>query len=345
MNPDITDCMDGSVAEQGVQWFLINRDGALSDVQRRAFLAWLRRSPEHVRAYLRALDLHRQVGEAMPAASPDLLEGMLMEAGARRPTAKVVPLFARNAASNAVPARRGRRRWAALAAAACLVLVLGASLSRLWPQEQVLAAGHGELRELVLADRTQVRLNADSAIRVRMGWLDRRVELLRGEASFDVAPDRRAFEVQVGELRVRDIGTVFDVSRRLQNTRIGVVSGEVEVWRGDSNQQRLARLVAGRVVLVDNDTGAVQTLDMPASMLLDWQHRKVSFLDERLDEVAAAFNRHNRVQVVIEDDAAAAMRLSGSLDADRIVALQAFLARDPRFKVQRRGDTVHVHSR
>lgn len=345
MNPDTTDCMNGSVAEQGVQWFLINRDGALSDVQRRAFLAWLRRSPEHVRAYLRALDLHRQVGEAMPAASSDLLEGMLAETGARRPTAKVVPLFAKNVAGNAVPTRRGRRRWTALAAAACLVLVLGASLSRLWPQEQVLAAGHGELRELVLADRTQVRLNADSAIRVRMGWLDRRVELLRGEASFDVAPDRRAFEVQVGELRVRDIGTVFDVSRRLQNTRIGVVSGEVEVWRGDSDQQRLASLVAGRVVLVDNDTGAVQPLDMPASMLLDWQHRKVSFLDERLDEVAAAFNRHNRVQVVIEDDAAAAMRLSGSLDADRIVALQAFLARDPRFKVQRRGDTVHVHSR
>ena len=48
---------------------------------------------------------------------------------------------------------------------------------------------------------------------------------------------------------------------------------------------------------------------------------------------------------MIEDDAAAAMRLSGSLDADRIVALQAFLVRDPRFKVQRRGDTVHVHSR
>lgn len=345
MNWNATDCMEGSVAEQAMQWFLINRDGALSEAQRHAFLSWLRRSPDHVRAYLQALDLHRQVGEAMPVSSPESMEDDMATASVGRPMAKVVPLFAKAPLQNARAARSRWHGWTALAAAACMVLVLGASLLRLWPQEQVLAAGHGQLRELVLADQTQVRLNANSAIRVRIGWLGRHVELLRGEASFDVAPDRRAFEVRVGELLVRDIGTVFDVSRRLQSTRIGVVSGEVEVWGGSAGQQRLARLDAGRVVLVDNLTGAVQPLDMPASMLLDWQQRKVSFLDERLDEVAAAFNRHNRVQVVIEDDAAAAMRLSGSLDADRIVALQAFLARDPRFKVQRRGDTVHVHSR
>src|SRR2546427_7825009 len=35
--------------------------------------------------------------------------------------------------------------------------------------------------------------------------------------------------------------SVFDVSRRLQSTRIGVVSGEVEIWSQGADARRLAR--------------------------------------------------------------------------------------------------------
>ncbi|MCD9088676.1 FecR domain-containing protein [Stenotrophomonas sp. SY1] len=334
-----------TLAQQALDWFLLHREGSLNALQRAAFLQWLQRSPEHVRAYLHALDLHRQVGGAMAAVQLDAQVADVAAISTRDAASKVVPLFATSTPRSVN--RRTRRTWKVLAAAAAagMALLLGALVPQLWPEEQVLTAGHGQLRELVLADRTQVRLNADSAIRVRMGWLSRRVELLHGEATFDVAPDRRAFEVRVEQLQIRDIGTVFDVSRRLQSTRIGVVSGQVEVWSRAAEPQRLAQLDAGRVVLVDNHSHAVQALDMPASMLLDWQQRKVSFLDERLDEVASAFNRHNQVQVVVEDEAAAAMRLSGSLDAHRIAALQVFLSRDPRFVVRRDGDTVHVSSR
>jgi transmembrane sensor len=232
-----------------------------------------------------------------------------------------------------------------VAAAACAALLGVGLVPPLMPTEQLYSADHGELRELVLPDQTHVRLNADSRLRARMGWFSRRVELLQGEATFDIAPDRRPFEVQVNGLQIRDIGTVFDVTRRLQGTRIGVVSGEVEVWSQGADARRLAQLGKGRVVQVDARSHAVESLDVPLSMLLDWQQRKVSFLDERLDEVAAAFNRHNQVQVRVLDEGAASARLSGSLDAHRIGALQAFLERDPRFVVRREGDTVRVGSR
>lgn len=341
MKPQTPEEPQQALDEQAGQWFLLNRDGALSSAQQQAFLAWLQRSPAHVRAYLRSLHLHRQIGAALAARPAQRASAAPPRSAAG---SKVVPLFA-----NAPAQRRGqrprRRLWQAAAAVATISLLAGLLLSQQWPAQQLISAGHGELREVVLADNSRLRLNADSAVRVRMGWRQRQVELLQGEASFDVAADRRPFQVQAGQLRVRDIGTVFDVSRRLQSTRIGVVSGEVEVWGGDQASRRLARLDAGQVVLVDNRSFAVQTLDMPASMLLDWQQRKVSFLDERLDEVALAFNRHNTMQVVIDDELAAAQRLSGSLDADRLAALQAFLARDPRFVVQRQGDRLHVGSR
>lgn len=334
--------MDGTVAEQAARWFLLNREAALSEPQRLAFLDWMQRSPEHVREYLCALHLHRQVGAAMGMARQ---EAVAPDRAVHGSLAKVVPLFASAPRTPAPRMRRARRGWMLAAAAACIALGLGFGLLHLQPQALLLTAGHGQLRDLRLADGTQLRLNADSVVRVRMGWLSRRVELLQGEATFDIAADRRPFLVQVDGLQIRDIGTVFDVSRRLQGTRIGVMSGEVEVWRSGTDARRLAQLDAGRVVLVDHGSGAVQRLDMPASMLLDWQQRKVSFLDERLDEVAAAFNRHNTVQVVVEDAAAASVRLSGSLDAHRVAALQAFLQRDARFAVRRDGDTVRVSSR
>nr|WP_312660727.1 FecR domain-containing protein [Stenotrophomonas geniculata] len=331
---------DDTIACEAMDWFLRNRDGTLGEAERVAFLDWMKCSPEHVRAYMHALALHRQVGEALQSPLPE--EAPVPP---RQAAAKVVPLFDSAHAPPRAVRPRGRARWWVMAAAACTAL-LGVSLvPQLMPTAQLYSADHGELRDLVLPDQTQVRLNADSRLRVRMGWFSRKVELLQGEATFDIARDRRPFEVEVNGLEIRDIGTVFDVARRLKSTRIGVVSGEVEIWSQGADARRLAQLGEGRVVQVDARSHAVESLDVPLSMLLDWQQRKVSFLDERLDEVAAAFNRHNQVQVRVLDEGAASARLSGSLDAHRIGALQAFLERDPRFLVRREGDTVRVGSR
>ncbi len=331
---------DDEIAREAEDWFLRNREGSMGEAERAAFLHWMKRSPEHVRAYMHALTLHRQVGAALQSPLPEEAQ-----APPRQAAAKVVPLFGSAPAASRAAPRCGRARWWAVAAAACVALLGVGLVPQLMPTEQLYSADHGELRDLVLPDQTQVRLNADSRLRVRMSWFSRKVELLQGEATFDIARDRRPFEVQVNGLQIRDIGTVFDVSRRLQGTRIGVVSGEVEVWSQGRDATRLAQLGEGRVVQVDARSHAVESLDVPLSMLLDWQQRKVSFLDERLDEVAAAFNRHNQVQVRVLDEGAAAARLSGSLDAHRIGALQAFLERDPRFVVRREGDTMRVGSR
>lgn len=337
MNRDPSRWLDDQVAREAAHWFLCNREGTLDAAGRAALLEWMKRSPEHVRAYLRALALHRQVGEALQSQVPGVLPV------ASPVSAKVVPLFGTAPAPTGATPRYGRARWRM--AAACIGVLAAGLLPWMMPSEQIHGTGHAELRDLVLPDQTQVRLNADSRLRVRMGWFGRQVELLQGEATFDIARDRRPFEVKVNGLEIRDIGTVFDVSRRLQSTRIGVVSGKVEVWSQGAGARRLAQLGQGGVVQVDARSHAVESLDMPLSMLLDWQQRKVSFLDERLDEVAAAFNRHNQVQVRVLDEGAASARLSGSLDAHRIGALQAFLERDPRFVVRREGDTVRVGSR
>lgn len=149
--------------------------GVLDKAGRVAFLDWMKRSPEHVRAYMRALALHRQVGEALQSPLAD--EALVPP---RQVAAKVVPLFGSVHAPPRAVSRRGRARWWVAAAAACITLLGVGLVPQVMPTEQLYSAGQGELRDLVLPDQTQVRLNADSRLRVRMGWFSRRVELLQG---------------------------------------------------------------------------------------------------------------------------------------------------------------------
>ena len=84
-------------------------------------------------------------------------------------------------------------RWSlAGAALAMIAAILGIGVHWLASRPQVqqqYATGHGELRSLQLPDNTVVRLNTDSAIAVAIDRRRRRVEVLRGQAYFEVAKD------------------------------------------------------------------------------------------------------------------------------------------------------------
>jgi len=178
MNRTSSPVADDTIACEAMDWFLRNREGALDEAGRLAFLDWMKRSPEHVRAYMRALALHRQVGEALQSPLPD-------DAAVppRQVASKVVPLFGSvHAPPRAVP-RRGRARWWVAAAAACITLLGVGLVPQVMPTEQLYSAGQGALSDLVLPDQTWVRLKPVSRLRLRMGGFIRKVGMRQGSCS------------------------------------------------------------------------------------------------------------------------------------------------------------------
>ncbi len=96
----------------------------------------------------------------------------------------------------------------------------------------------GERRSITLADGSTVDLNARSKLRIEFSSAERRVELLDGQALFQVAKDKqRPFIVHSGDATVRAVGTQFDVYRKDSGTTITVLEGRVAVYlqraRGD----------------------------------------------------------------------------------------------------------------
>src|SRR3546814_16020939 len=85
----------------------------------------------------------------------------------------------------------------------------------------------------------------------------RQIALKSGEAWFQVAKDRaRPFVVEIGDVRVRAVGTAFSVRREANGVDVQVTEGVVEVWRvGD--EANIRRVSAGPRAFVAPDKAVV----------------------------------------------------------------------------------------
>ena len=150
-----------------------------------------------------------------------------------------------------VPDPRRRRTsptgLAALAVAAILCAALIHQLGLIDRFRSDLWSGVGEIGHSVLADGSRIDLNTDTAVALRFTDTERGIELLRGEAFFDVVPDsRRPFVVRGNGLSVRAIGTRFFVRADGADSPVGSPK-DASMWRtstGTCWYRRAKRCVA-----------------------------------------------------------------------------------------------------
>ncbi|WP_230584008.1 FecR family protein [Xanthomonas arboricola] len=329
----------------------------LDATQQAGFLQWLTASPLHVREYMAVLRVAGDLGDAMRGMDLDvdalLAADRRKTADAAPPNVIALPLRSRGQPAPQPAARPRRsegqpkarmRSWRmGLAAALCGVAIL---TSWAWPRTQTYATAHGEQRSVQLADRSVVHLNGQSSLRATMTPWSRNLQLLRGQVSFVVAPDRRPLQVHAGHLRVEDIGTTFDIALYQHQARIEVAEGRVHVWRdARDGQPMLANLGAGQSARIDTATGKIELASEEVAVMHAWRQRRIVFRDAPLATVAEDFNRLNRTRLSIDDAAAGALRLTGNLRGDDLAALRAFLDGQPNLRVVSAPGMLRVSSR
>ncbi|WP_445363283.1 FecR family protein [Microbulbifer sp. ANSA003] len=100
---------------------------------------------------------------------------------------------------------------------------------------QIYATERGQIQTINLSDGSEVKLNSNSELRVIYNRNERRTELVRGEAFFEVARQTsRPFTVTAGSANIRVLGTEFNVELNPQSTRVSVTEGTVSVSETDS---------------------------------------------------------------------------------------------------------------
>lgn len=286
-----------AIRDQAITWLLRLRDRP-ADVQlQRAFADWLAVDPSH-RAAFRQAEAHWAWMEPL----------------------KDRQFRARDEAVRYRPAARKfvRRRWLAYGVAAVLLLSVG--LAVFSPQgwyglPHSYTTGKGERRTLALSDGTSLELNTDSEVRVRFNRGQRHVDLVRGEAFFNVVHDaERPFKVQVGNVGVRDIGTAFDVYKQADRVSVAVQEGVVEI-AGLSGRRELN---AGQQLAYTDDHRFVAAAPSDIAVATAWRQGQLIFNGRRLAEVLTEIGRYHDIQIRLPDPKLAELRVNGNFRTEQL---------------------------
>lgn len=227
------------------------------------------------------------------------------------------------------------RPWA-IAATVLMVCALSAFAAYHGWSDPDYTTRHGEQRLVRLDDGSRVAMNSDTRLSVALTARERRVRLERGEAYFEVARNPALpFIVVAGDSQVTALGTAFVV--RYEPTRVAVtlVEGKVAVKSLGSKQQgkqlmrqqqRAANLPtepndapssAREIILAPGERLVLASRTQPQldSPRLDavtaWRRGEVLLEGTALPDAIAEMNRYDERQLVIDDAALAAVRVSG----------------------------------
>jgi transmembrane sensor len=169
--------------------------------------------------------------------------------------------------------------------------------------DRVVDTGIGELRRVPLSDGSQATLNTRTRMQVDMVASQRTIRLEDGEAWFRVAHDKaRPFVVEVGDIRVRAVGTAFSVRRREKGAEVLVTEGMIETWVV-GQEKRGHRISAGSRGFVPSIRAEIEVATAPQEIdrALAWRSGELALDGETLAYAAEELNRYNVRQLVISD--------------------------------------------
>lgn len=354
------------ILEEASTWFVELSEGEVSASAREEFTAWLRGSPEHVRAFLQISELWEDAPRLGKRHSLDI-DGLL---AAARSGSSVVSLGANTAGRDAqgrVHPRLPRfARWGL--AAGVLAATVGASIWIQW-HKGMYETGIGETRWVNLPDGSTIELNAESRIRVRLTPAERDIDLLQGQALFRVTKNpARPLIVHSGIAQITDIGTEFDVYRRHADTVVTVIEGRVAVRTLPASSSTIAPLAdkpplqsmgsavhvgaatSGLVVTQGEQVDLVPQLaprltraDVAAATA--WTRQMLVFASAPLSEVVTQYNLYHEKRLVIQDPSLTSYHVSGVFSATDSSALVEFLRAQPMLVVQETDDEIDISSR
>lgn len=302
------------ILRQAVEWFVQLQSERCCDQERAQFQIWLAQSETHRKAYAEAERIWSNLDDIKATKIPGLA-----------------------AARNSRPQASMRAGTLSL----LLLIALGVGWQDYNAQTVVYQTGLGERLSIDLADRSHVELNALSHLSVRMSWLRRQVELQEGEALFTVSHQRmRPFRVLAGDLKIKDIGTVFAVRKRPEGSVVSVLEGEVELSnRVGGFKENLKDGFCRRL----NKTGDLQPIEkINIEQSTGWIEGHLVFDHTPLAEVTAELERYHDVHFVFIDQSLAKQTLSGQFDAADIDPFLQAMEKILPIRVKRQDQSIYL---
>lgn len=281
--------------KEAAAWFTLLSDTEVETEALERFDKWIQRDGNRA-AYRRIEDISTAAG--------DLRDDPEMRAAAREALGRGKPKASGFSLFRLAPPRL----WGGLAVAGVIAsAVLFATLTR--PKTYETAVGGRMTAQL--SDGSTVQLNTDTALRVRFSQGERRLELVRGQAFFNVAHDAaRPFLVRAGAMEVRALGTRFDVRHDSADASVALTQGQVRV-RQRTGQRQAWTLSPGQALTVLSDGRSTGPARVDVAALSGWTRNIITFHDIALGDAVAEMNRYDRAKITLAPGVPTHAKLSG----------------------------------
>lgn len=186
-----------------------------------------------------------------------------------------------------------RWQWLAGTALAASVAAVIALLPHLSSTRYEVTTRPGQQQTIALDADTQVILNGSTH-----ATFDRNnprfAALESGEALFRVHHDpTHPFTLEIGNTRIQDVGTVFNVVRDPTQLRLTVAEGKV-LYQAPTQS---IPLNAGQLLLAAAESGSARVTPIPIASVGAWQQGRLVYSGEPLSQVAADLGRSLGVHI------------------------------------------------
>jgi transmembrane sensor len=299
---------DPQIRQEAFAWYERLRSPEQAQALWPQFEQWAAQRPEHRAAYLWVERISRDAREL----------AVDCESGKRSMRLFGIPSH-----------RRGRpfRLWMPIVVVS-VMLTIGIFLVALDTQADAdFETERGKQETVTLADHSVVTLNTNTRLHVRFTLMRRELQLLRGQALFQVYRDWfRPFYVQANDTAVKATGTRFGMHLKNDgDVETAVAEGEVTITPRNAagpadtpaGDERQILAKAGETVTVTpaGHTDVTNAGKSGVERELKWREGKIAFEQGTLAQWVEEFDRYNHRTFQIDDERIAQLPITGEFKA------------------------------
>jgi transmembrane sensor len=313
--------LSGTPQEQAGFWVFTQHSDEWTTAAEQQLQAWLAQNESNRLEYERALKLWQQLDQLKPATFP-------AREAAQQIWAKRIQRKQR--------IRKAQRTG--LMGLLVLTTTFGLNEYRLTDRY---ATAVGERKSIDLADGSQITLNTDTQLSVKMTGNRRVIGLEKGEVYVVVAHEiDRSFDVIAGNGRIHDIGTRFNVYSANNVTQVTVAEGKVQIipdskitgarwldhvisrtafWlqlNSTPKNNENPGLIVGEQISYDDQGQINAPIATNAANIIAWRSGRLVFKMAPLETVLNQVQRYHQVSFQYSSDAIKQIRVSASFEID-----------------------------
>lgn len=308
MNQGSNDRALVSCHKQAQQWFIILRDYPEDPTLILHFKEWLEQDERNESCYLEVCMLWQEMGDAsviQQQERPEHCESELLE---------------NSAASNIYRSSLTNKRPLVTALSITMLLILVVIMLPLHimysPDYYTLV---GETQRIELVDGSVLHLNSQSAVNINYSNSARAIELLYGEAFFEVAHNTsRPFEVHSQNITATALGTAFNVRQLNQDTETTLTEGRLSISLESDDSDSTDNIIITKGQRVTTHAGRLTLSEGHNLYMPDWKRNLMRLDNLPLTDVITLLNRQYNTRFVLLNRNLSSKKMNGVIPLNNL---------------------------